>query len=179
MLLFVSIHLKHGRQFDYWNQSLNMPMPVCYLNNHTAGLCCHLVTHIKNLVHPLQQFYFHLWLIYWLFFVIYWQCYVTIDVFIEPTTPDWLRKFVRPSSPASYKLKETVSSSETLASISYSILIWECGTTYQNTRCYNPKGRNNTPWVPEESEFYVNFNSHNALLYLPPPLSVIFLEQMI
>jgi hypothetical protein len=33
---------------------------------HEAGLCCYLVMHIENLLCPLQLFYFHLWLIYWL-----------------------------------------------------------------------------------------------------------------
>jgi hypothetical protein len=28
------------------------------------GLCCYLVIHIENLLHPLQLFYFHLWPIY-------------------------------------------------------------------------------------------------------------------
>jgi hypothetical protein len=51
----------------YWNQSLNMCIRVCYLNCHEAGLCCHLVIHIENLLHQLQLFYFHLWHIYLLF----------------------------------------------------------------------------------------------------------------
>jgi hypothetical protein len=34
------------------------------------GLCCYLVVHIENLLRQLQQFYFHLWPIYWLHFVL-------------------------------------------------------------------------------------------------------------
>jgi hypothetical protein len=64
MLLFGSTLLKHGRQFDYWYQPLNMRMRVCYLDCHEAGLCCYLVKHIENLLRPLQLFYFHLWPIY-------------------------------------------------------------------------------------------------------------------
>jgi hypothetical protein len=44
-----------------------MSMCVCYLDCHEAGLCCYLVTHIENLLHPLQLFYFNLWTIYWLY----------------------------------------------------------------------------------------------------------------
>jgi hypothetical protein len=65
-LFFVSTLLKRGRHFDYWNQPLNIRMGVCYLDSHEAGLCCYLVTHIENLLRPLQLFYFHLWPIYWL-----------------------------------------------------------------------------------------------------------------
>jgi hypothetical protein len=65
-LLFGSVHLKHGRHFDYWNQSMNECMRVCYLDCHEAGLCCCLVIHIECLLCPLQLFYFHLWPIYWL-----------------------------------------------------------------------------------------------------------------
>jgi hypothetical protein len=64
-LLFGSIPSK-SRHFDYWNQYLNMRMRVCYLDCHEAGLCCYLVTHIENLLRPLQIFYFRLWPIYWL-----------------------------------------------------------------------------------------------------------------
>jgi hypothetical protein len=39
-------------------------MHVCYLGCHEAGLCCYLLTHIENLLRPLQLFYFHLWPIY-------------------------------------------------------------------------------------------------------------------
>jgi hypothetical protein len=39
---------------------------ICYLDCHEAGLCCYLLTHIENLLRPLQLFYFHLWSIYWL-----------------------------------------------------------------------------------------------------------------
>jgi hypothetical protein len=65
MLLLVSTFPKHGRHFDYWNQLLNMRMRVCYLDCHEAGLCCYVVIHLENLLHPLQMFYFHLWTIYW------------------------------------------------------------------------------------------------------------------
>jgi hypothetical protein len=62
-LLFLSTHLKHGSHFDYWNQSLNIHMCVCYLDCHEAGLCCYLVIRIENLLRPLQLSYFYLWLI--------------------------------------------------------------------------------------------------------------------
>jgi hypothetical protein len=55
-LLFRSIHLKHGQDFNYWNQPLNMRMRVCYLHCHEAGMCCYLVIHIENLLQPI---YFH------------------------------------------------------------------------------------------------------------------------
>jgi hypothetical protein len=42
-LLFGSIPLKHGRHFDYWNQSLTTGMCVCYLDCYEARLCCYLV----------------------------------------------------------------------------------------------------------------------------------------
>jgi hypothetical protein len=64
--LFGSIHLKHGRRFYHWNQPLNTRMSICFLDRREAGLCCYLVIHIGNLLRPLQQFYFHLWPIYWL-----------------------------------------------------------------------------------------------------------------
>jgi hypothetical protein len=64
--LFGITLLKHGRHFDYWNQTMNMRMRVCYLECHEAGLCCYLVIHIENLLHPLKLFYFHLGPIYWL-----------------------------------------------------------------------------------------------------------------
>jgi hypothetical protein len=63
-LLFSSILLKHGRHFDYRNRPLNMRMRACYLDYHEAGQCCYLVTHIENLLRPLQLFYFHLWPIF-------------------------------------------------------------------------------------------------------------------
>jgi hypothetical protein len=69
ILLFGSIDLKHGHHFDYWNQPLNMSMHVCYPDCHEAGLCHYLMIPTENLLHPLQLFYFHLWLIYWLSFV--------------------------------------------------------------------------------------------------------------
>jgi hypothetical protein len=71
-LLFSSTNLKHGRHFDYWNQHLNMHMPICYLDCHEAGLCCYLVIHTENLWHPLQLFCFHLWPVYW-FSLIYYK----------------------------------------------------------------------------------------------------------
>jgi hypothetical protein len=43
-----------------------MHMRVWYLDCHEAGLCCFLVIHTENLLHPLQLFYFQLWPIYWL-----------------------------------------------------------------------------------------------------------------
>jgi hypothetical protein len=58
--LFSSTLLKQGRHFHYSDQSLNMRMRVCYLDCHAAGLCCYLVIHIGNLLHPLQLFYLHL-----------------------------------------------------------------------------------------------------------------------
>jgi hypothetical protein len=63
-LLFGSTLLKHGRHFDYWNQTLNMR--VCW-NCHEAGLYCYLAVHKKKLLHPLQLGYLHVWPIYWLF----------------------------------------------------------------------------------------------------------------
>jgi hypothetical protein len=30
-LLFSRTLLKHGHHFDYWNQPLHIPMPICYL----------------------------------------------------------------------------------------------------------------------------------------------------
>jgi hypothetical protein len=53
-LIFSSIHLKHGRHFDYWNQLLNMRMRVCYLDCHEARLRCYLVIYIENLLRSLQ-----------------------------------------------------------------------------------------------------------------------------
>jgi hypothetical protein len=70
-MLFGSAPLKHDRNFDYWNQSLNMRMRVRYLDSHEFGLRCHLAIHIENLLRPLQLFYFHMWPIYyWLSFVV-------------------------------------------------------------------------------------------------------------
>jgi hypothetical protein len=66
MLLFSSICLKHGHHSNYWIQPLNMRMRVCYLDCHETGMCCHLVIHAENLLHPLQLFYFHVLPIYWL-----------------------------------------------------------------------------------------------------------------
>jgi hypothetical protein len=65
-LLLGSILLKHSRHIDYWNHPLNMPMRACYLDCHKAGLCCYLVIHTGNLLHPLQIFNFQLWPINWL-----------------------------------------------------------------------------------------------------------------
>jgi hypothetical protein len=67
---FMNILLKHGHQFDYWNQPLNMRMRVCYLDYHEVGLCCYLVLYTEKLLRSLQLFYFHLWPIYWLFRVV-------------------------------------------------------------------------------------------------------------
>jgi hypothetical protein len=33
---------------------------LCYLDCHEAGLCCYVLIHIENLLHPLQLFCFHL-----------------------------------------------------------------------------------------------------------------------
>jgi hypothetical protein len=68
-LLFGSTLLMNDRHFDYWNQPLNMRMRFCYLDCHEGGLSRYLMVHIGNLLRPLQLFYFHLWLIYWLSFV--------------------------------------------------------------------------------------------------------------
>jgi hypothetical protein len=46
-LLFGTTSLKHGSHFDYWNQTLNIRMRVCYLDCYEAGLCCYLVIHIQ------------------------------------------------------------------------------------------------------------------------------------
>jgi hypothetical protein len=64
-LLFGSIP-KHGRHFEYWNQTLNMRMRVYYLDCHETELCCYLLRHIENLLRPLQLFYFHLRPTYWI-----------------------------------------------------------------------------------------------------------------
>jgi hypothetical protein len=69
-LLFGSTPFKHCCHFDYWNQPLNMP--ICYQDCHETGLCCCLVIHIKNVLHPLQLLYLHLWSIYWLSLIIIW-----------------------------------------------------------------------------------------------------------
>jgi uncharacterized membrane protein len=63
-LPFSSTLLKHRHHFDYRNQPLNMNMRVCYLDCHEAGLCCYLVIHTENQLHPLELFYFHLCPIY-------------------------------------------------------------------------------------------------------------------
>jgi hypothetical protein len=65
MLLFGTIPLKHGRQFDYRNPPLDMGMRVCFLNCHAAGLFCYLDIHIEIILRPLRLFYFHLRNIYW------------------------------------------------------------------------------------------------------------------
>jgi hypothetical protein len=70
MLLLDSTLIKHSHHFDYWNQPLNMPMRICYLDWHEAGLSCYLVIHTENLLCPLKLFYFHLWPIYWLSLVV-------------------------------------------------------------------------------------------------------------
>jgi hypothetical protein len=58
----------HSSLSPFWllKPSLNMRMRECYLNCYEAGLCCYLVIHIEDLLRPLQLFYFHVWLIYWL-----------------------------------------------------------------------------------------------------------------
>jgi hypothetical protein len=53
MLLFGSTPLKHSSHFDYWNQPLNMCMPVCYLDYHEAELCFYLMIHTENILYPL------------------------------------------------------------------------------------------------------------------------------
>jgi hypothetical protein len=65
-LLFGTILPKHSSHFDYWNQSLNMRMRICYLECYGAGLCCYLMIYIEELLCPLQLFCFYLWPIYWL-----------------------------------------------------------------------------------------------------------------
>jgi hypothetical protein len=55
--IFLYEYPVHGRHFDYWNQPLNVCMRVYYLDCHEAGLCCHLVIHTENVLHPLQLFY--------------------------------------------------------------------------------------------------------------------------
>jgi hypothetical protein len=44
--------LKHGPHFDYWNQNVNMRMPVCYLQFHETGLCYYLLIHTEKLLRP-------------------------------------------------------------------------------------------------------------------------------
>jgi hypothetical protein len=65
-LLFGSTPLKHRRHADYWNQPLNLRMRVSYLDCHESESCRYLLIHTKNLLSPLQLFYFHFWPIYWL-----------------------------------------------------------------------------------------------------------------
>jgi hypothetical protein len=65
-LFFGRILLKHSRHFGYWNQPLNMRMCICYLDCHEAELCCYLVIHTENVLHPLRLYYFHLRPVYWL-----------------------------------------------------------------------------------------------------------------
>jgi hypothetical protein len=48
-----------------------MLMRFYYTDCHEAGLCCCLVIHRENLLHPLQLFYFHVWPIYWLSLVVH------------------------------------------------------------------------------------------------------------
>jgi hypothetical protein len=54
MPIFSSTSLTYDRHFDYWNQSVSMR--ICYLHWHEAGLCCYLVTHMENLLCPLELF---------------------------------------------------------------------------------------------------------------------------
>jgi hypothetical protein len=70
-LIFGSTCRKRGHHFDYWNEPLNMRILGCYLDCNEAGMCCYLLFHIENLSSPLQLFYFHLWLIYWLCLVLH------------------------------------------------------------------------------------------------------------
>jgi hypothetical protein len=90
-LFFGLTLLKHGRHFDNRKQPLNMRMSVCYLDCrkqplnmrmrvcyldcHESGLCCYVVIHIQNLLHPLQLFYFNLWPIYWFSLVYMYPLY--------------------------------------------------------------------------------------------------------
>jgi hypothetical protein len=77
-LLLGSAPLKHRHHFDYWNQPMNMHMCICYIGWHEAGLCCYLVIHIENLLHPLQLFYLHLWPIYWLSLILFTTVYALV-----------------------------------------------------------------------------------------------------
>jgi hypothetical protein len=43
-----------------------LSMRLWYRDYHETGLCCYLVVHIENLLHPLQLFYLNLWPVYWL-----------------------------------------------------------------------------------------------------------------
>jgi hypothetical protein len=61
-VLFGRTLLKHCCHFYDWNQHLNMCMRVCYLDSREVWMCCYLVLHIENLLHPLQPIYFYLWL---------------------------------------------------------------------------------------------------------------------
>jgi hypothetical protein len=81
-LLFGSTYIKHFRHFDDWNQPMKMCMLVFYLDCHEAGLCCYLVIQIENLLHRLQQFYFHFWPIYWL-------CLVSVALLIDLFLNKW------------------------------------------------------------------------------------------
>jgi hypothetical protein len=92
-LLFGNTLLTYGHHFDYWTQPLNMLMRVCYLDCHEGRLCCYLVIHVWNLLHPLQLFYFHSLPIYWLSLVhtpmhtcIYICIYVHISTYIHICT---------------------------------------------------------------------------------------------
>jgi hypothetical protein len=61
----------HSWSINYWNQPLNMIMCVCYIDCDEAGLCCTLLIHLENLLHPLQLFYFLLRPIYRVPLVVY------------------------------------------------------------------------------------------------------------
>jgi hypothetical protein len=84
-LFFGSTILKHGRQFDYWNQPLNISMRIWYLDCHEAGLCCDVVIQVESLSRPLLLFYFHLWPIYWLSLVCNVCMYVYVFVCVSVT----------------------------------------------------------------------------------------------
>jgi hypothetical protein len=65
-LIFSNTLFKHGHHFYYWNQPVNMPMLVYYLDCNEAELSCNIVIHFEKPLRPLQLFYFHLSPIYWL-----------------------------------------------------------------------------------------------------------------
>jgi hypothetical protein len=69
-LHFGNILLKNRRNFDYWNQLLNMRLRVWYLDCYQARLFCYIVIRAENLLHHLQQFNLHLWLVYLLSLVL-------------------------------------------------------------------------------------------------------------
>jgi hypothetical protein len=58
-MLFSRTLLKHSHHFDYWNQALNVRMCVCFVDCREAGVCCYLMIHLENLLHPFQLIYLH------------------------------------------------------------------------------------------------------------------------